>query len=199
MTSKFILASASASRKDILTAAQIPFEAIASKVDEDAIKIEAEKNGATPEMLARDLAACKALEVATAHPEALVLGADQLLTLDGKIFSKASSVDDAYATLKLFRGRAHELVGAMVLVERGEVVWEHVEISRLWVRDFSDAFLDEYLASEGEAILGSVGCYRIESMGAQVFEKIEGDQFAIRGLPLFPLLEALRARGIVAK
>jgi septum formation protein len=196
MTPRFILASASASRRDILRAARIRHEAIASHVDEEAIKEEMLGAGASPAALARELAAQKARDVGRAHPDALILGADQLLACEGKVFSKAASLDEARATLKYFRGRKHELIGALALVLDGRIVWEHLEISELWVRDFSDEFLDDYLATEGEEILGSVGCYRIEAMGAQIFEKLAGDQFAIRGLALFPLLDALRERGI---
>jgi septum formation protein len=197
MTTRLILASASASRRDILRAAQIPHEAIPSNVDEEAIKVKMLGSGATPAALARELAAQKARDIGRAHPDALILGADQLLTCEGKVFSKAASLDEARATLKSFRGRKHELIGALALVLDGRIVWEHLESSELWVRDFSDAFLDDYLATEGEKILGSVGCYRIEAMGAQIFEKILGDQFAIRGLALFPLLDALRERGVL--
>lgn len=197
MTMRFILASASASRREILSAARIPFAAIASHIDEEAIKVRALNNGAMPEALAAELAESKALHIGQSDPEALVLGADQLLACDGKVFSKAASLDEARETLKYFRGRKHQLVGALALAHRDKIVWGHVETSELWVRDFSDAFLEEYLAAEGDAILGSVGCYRIEAMGAQLFEKISGDQFAIRGLALFPLLAVLRERGIV--
>ena len=199
MSRRFILASASASRREILTAARIPFEAIASDVDEESVKQEALKSRATPQTLAAMLAEQKALAVGRAHPDALTLGADQLLVCEGKIFSKAGSVSEARSTLKFFRGRKHQLIGALALAQRGEIVWRHIETSELWVRDFSDSFLEAYLAEEGEALLGSVGCYRIEAMGAQLFEKIAGDQFAIRGLPLFPLLAALRERGIAAE
>ena len=197
MTLRFILASASVSRRDILGAAQIRFEAIASDVDEDAIKADLLQKGASPEELARELAAQKALDVARSHPDALVLGADQLLACEGEVFSKAQSLDEARETLRYFRGRKHELIGALVLVFEGRVVWDHVETSELWIRDFSDKFLEDYLSAEGKSVLASVGCYRIEAMGAQLFEKISGDQFAIRGLALFPLLEALRERGVV--
>ena len=197
MSARLILASASLTRKKILADANVPFEADAPNVDERRIKDELLARGAKPDMIAATLAEQKALDVAGRVKNSLVLGADQVLVCEGTLFSKAENLVDARETLRRFRGRKHELISAMALVRNGFSEWRYVEIAELWVRDFSDAFLDAYLEQEGEDILGSVGCYRIEGGGAQLFEKVVGDQFTIRGLPLFPLLGVLREKGVI--
>ena len=177
----------------------MPFEIKLPDVDEDRIKDELLDTGAAAGAIATALAEQKAMDVSARAENALVLGADQVLVCDGELFSKAENLTEARESLKRFRGRRHELISAMALVRDETTEWLHLESAELWVRDFSDAFIDAYLEQEGAEILGSVGCYRIEGGGAQLFEKIIGDQFTIRGLPLFPLLGALRARGIMAK
>lgn len=197
MMARFILASGSASRRAILSAANVPFESVSPDVDEEAAKAEALRRGVSARSVAQLLADAKALKVSRADAKALVLGADQVLVCDGRLFNKATSIEDARETLQTLRDRKHELISALALAQAGEIVWRHVDGAELWVRNFSDAFLDGYLAREGGEILGSVGCYRIEGMGALLFEKIAGDQFTIRGLSLLPLLGALRERGII--
>jgi septum formation protein len=197
VTTRLVLASASPTRREMLLAAKIPFESLSPEVDEEAIKDISLKNGASPAAIADILAEYKALHIAARVPGAAVIGADQVLVCEGSLFSKARSLDEARETLKLFRGRKHELVSAVVLVRDDVVLWRHTESAHLSVRDFSDAFLDSYLAVEGEDILGSVGCYRIEGAGVQLFDKVEGDQFTIRGLPFIALLGALREYGIL--
>lgn len=177
----------------------MPFEARIPSVDERRIEDELLAQGAKAEMVAERLAEEKAMEVSGRAQGALVLGADQVLVCEGKLFSKAENLRVACETLKQFRGRKHELVSSMALARDGTTEWKHVDIAELWMREFSDEFLEEYLELEGDDILGSVGCYRIEGRGAQLFEKVVGDQFTIRGLPLFPLLDALRDRGVVPK
>jgi septum formation protein len=145
------------------------------------------------------LAELKALQVSASHPGSLVLGADQILMCEGQLFSKSESVEAAAGQLRRLRGRPHQLVTAAVLARDRAVIWRHVDISTLWVREFSDAFLRAYLAAEGNAVLGSVGCYRLETMGVQLFERVEGDYFSILGLPLVPLLVALRQHGVIAQ
>ncbi|MEE8438966.1 MAG: nucleoside triphosphate pyrophosphatase [Micropepsaceae bacterium] len=199
MSAHFILASASPTRREILSAAGVPFEIKLPDVDEDRIKDELLDTGAAAGAIATALAEQKAMDVSARAENILVLGADQVLVCDGELFSKAKNLTEARESLKRFRGRRHELISAMALVRDETTEWLHLESAELWVRDFSEAFLDAYLEQEGAGILGSVGCYRIEGGGAQLFEKIIGDQFTIRGLPLFPLLGALRARGIMAK
>jgi septum formation protein len=205
LNSRLILASASPTRREILSAARITFQSVVPNVDEDIVKRKLLRDGAAASAIASALAEQKALDVSagmrtgTVGDDTLVLGADQVLVCDGELFSKAEDLMQASHCLKRFRGRKHELISAMALVRKGVTEWLYFESAELWVRDFSDAFLEEYLEKEGDNILGSVGCYRIEGRGAQLFEKIIGDQFTIRGLPLFPLLGALRVRGIVPK
>jgi len=198
MMPRLILASGSTSRKEILLAAGVSFDVIPSSVDEEAIKSKILASGGTPEFLAATLAHEKALEISLSNPDAYVLGADQLLVCEGRVFSKAGSLAEAQSTLRFLRSRKHQLIGALALLRASEPVWQHTETSELWVRDFSDAFLEKYLAAEGSVILGSVGCYRIEAMGAQLFDRVTADQFAVRGLSLLPLLGALREYGIAA-
>ncbi len=192
----FILASASRSRAEILRGADVRFSIHPAHIDEDAIK--RDMRGAGEHAIAEKLAELKALSVSTEHPQDLVLGADQVLMLDDELFSKAETLDAAAAQLRRLRGRPHQLIGALVLARNGKSVWRHVDIATLWARDFSEDFLKAYLAAEGDALLGSVGCYRLEGMGAQLFERIEGDYFSILGLPLLPLLAALRDHGVLA-
>jgi septum formation protein len=205
LNSRLILASASPTRREILSAARITFQSVVPNVDEDIVKRKLLRDGAAASAIASALAEQKALDVSagmrtgTVGDDTLVLGADQVLVCDGELFSKAEDLMQASHCLKRFRGRKHELISAMALVRKGVTEWLYFESAELWVRDFSDTFLEEYLEKEGDNILGSVGCYRIEGRGAQLFEKIIGDQFTIRGLPLFPLLGALRVRGIVPK
>ena len=199
MSVSLILASASPTRRKILEAAAVPLKTLAPNVDERRIERELLANSVKADVIAGKLAEEKALEVSGREKHALVLGADQVLVCEGKLFSKVQNLGAARETLKQFRGRKHELVSAMALARNGLTEWIYVDIAELWMRQFSDDFLDQYLELEGDDILGSVGCYRIEGRGAQLFEKVEGDQFTIRGLPLIPLLGALRDRGVVPK
>ena len=188
-----ILASASTVRAKVLKDAGIAFDIVPANVDEDTVKASVEE----PRAMAEALASLKAFTVSASHPGRLVLGADQVLVLEGRTMSKAPDLKTAAEHLRLLRGKRHVLVGALTLARDGAPVWRHTSIAALTVRDFSDAFLADYLAREGEAILGSVGCYRLEGMGAQLFESIEGDYFSILGLPLLPLLQALRSLGAI--
>jgi septum formation protein len=190
-----ILASGSESRRRILEAAGVPFEIDVPRDDEAAIK--AERAGEEPRDTALALAEAKARHVSERHPGAFVLGADQILVCEGRLFDKAPDLDAARETLGVLRGRKHELVTAAMLVRDNDVVWQHVEVSHLWMRRSSDDFLDAYLVDEAEDILSSLGCYRVEGLGAQLFEHIEGDHFSIRGLPLIALLDALRRFEVV--
>lgn len=183
-----VLASASTSRAALLTAAGVPFTVQPAHVDEDAVKT-AVTDG---HHVAAALAEMKALAV----PGDLVLGADQVLLLEGAVLSKAPSLDAAREQLRSLRGKRHILVSALALARDRRIVWRHVDEAQLWMRDFSDDFLEGYLAAED--VLGSVGCYRLEGAGVQLFERIEGDYFSILGLPLVPLLMALREQGVVA-
>ncbi|MBL6762105.1 MAG: Maf family protein [PS1 clade bacterium] len=189
LTKKLTLASQSKIRAAVLEGAGLDFEVQVSGVDEDALK--AAHHGAA-DALALALAAAKAQAVAA---EGLLIGADQILECDGKLYDKPRDMDEARHNLSLFRGKTHYLVGGVVLVEGGETVWAHGGRVALTMRDFSDAFLDAYLAAAGERVLSSVGCYQLEGLGAHLFSAIDGDYFSILGLPLLPLLDGLRTHG----
>lgn len=187
----FILASGSASRRTILENAGLSFHVDPADVDEAALK--AQFNGGAG-ALAMHLAEAKALAVSTRR-DGLVLGADQVLAFDGKVFDKARSVEEAAERLRGLRGQTHWLKGGVALAQGGQVVWRHESTCRMVVRDFSDAFLDDYLARAGDILTKSVGAYAFEGLGAQIFEHVEGDYYAVLGLPLLPVLSELRARG----
>ncbi|WP_041536421.1 Maf family nucleotide pyrophosphatase [Parvibaculum lavamentivorans] len=195
----FILASASAVRAELLSGAGISFEAKDSRVDEDALKerFAGSNSDDDTDALALELASAKALAVAAANGDALVLGADQILSCNGRRYDKPKSMAEARANLSAFRGHPHILHSGLALAAKGEVVWRHNARATLTMRDFSDAFLDAYLAEAGEKVMKSVGCYQLEGPGVQLFEKIDGDYFTILGLPLLPLLDELRKRGLV--
>jgi septum formation protein len=193
-----VLASQSQSRAAILSAAGVGFTKVSSGVDEDVIKQRMLAQGEGPKRIAEALGEAKALAVSRITP-GLVIGADQTLDLDGTLFDKAESLDEARERLVALRGLTHQLHGGIAAAEGGEIVWRHTESSTLTMRDFSDGFLEAYLAKHGEAVLSSVGCYHLEGAGAQLFERIEGDYFAILGLPLLPVLALLRARGAIAE
>jgi septum formation protein len=194
-----VLASKSRSRAAVLAGAVVAFETEDSEVDEGALKAGLLADGASPRAVAERLGEAKALAVSARRPGDLVIGADQTLDLAGALYDKPADLAEARRHLLAMRGRVHALHGGIVAVEGGEVVWRTTETSRLWMRDFSDAFLDGYLARGGEALLASVGAYQLEGEGAQLFERIEGDYFAILGLPLLPLLAFLRERGAIAQ
>ena len=192
--SEVVLASTSASRAAVLRAAGVAFEAVAPGVDEDTAKAALIGEGAGPREVADALAELKALRV-SARRDGLVIGADQTLDLDGVLFDKAADLAEARERLQAMRGRMHRLHAGVVVARDGQPIWREVQTSSLWMRPFSDAFLDDYLEREGEAALSSVGCYRLEGLGAQLFSRIDGDYFAILGLPLLGLLDLLRLHG----
>lgn len=193
---KLVLASTSATRRAMLTAAGVPHEAVAPHVDERAI--EDDLHDIAPGTLAAVLAQKKALAV-VAGAGTLVLGCDQVLeTGDGEVLSKAASREQARVQLLALRGGSHRLISAAAIAQEGDVVWRAAETATLHMRDFSESFLDQYLDREFERIRHCVGGYRIEGEGAQLFERIEGSHHAILGLPLLPLLGYLRTRGVIA-
>jgi septum formation protein len=194
---KLLLASNSGARRRMLEAAGVPFEAVSAELDEEAAKAGLESAGFEPRDIAEELAQLKALSIA-APPDALVLGSDQVLEReDGTMLSKPKSREDAFAHLKSLSGTTHRLHSAAVVVEAGSAVWLASESVALMMRPLSDAFLQDYLDREYEAIRWSVGGYHIEGRGAQLFDRIEGSHFAILGLPLLPLLAYLRERGLL--
>jgi septum formation protein len=192
-----ILASRSAARRRLLEAAGIPIELCPADLDERALEGNAVPQ--SPTAVAALLAREKAAMVAKAHPDRLVLGADQTLALGAKRFSKSPDRLAARAQLQALRGRTHELHAAIAFVQDGAVVFEHVETARLTMRAFSDDFLDRYLDTVGDAVLASVGGYQLEGLSVQLFESIEGDYFTILGLPLLQALDFLRRQGCLAR
>jgi septum formation protein len=195
-----ILASASPARARLLAAAGLLFEQRPAAVDEEAVRAALQAEQASPADAATALAELKAQRVAReGPPDAVVLGADQILTCAGRWFAKPSDLAEARAQLMELAGRAHELATAVVGLRGGARIWHSVSQARLWLRPCSAAFLDDYLASVGERALAAVGAYQIEGPGAQLFARIEGDHFAIQGLPLLEVLEFLRAQGVLAR
>jgi septum formation protein len=193
-----VLASKSPSRAAILAGAGVPHEIVGSGVDEAEPKARLLAEGAGPSVVAGHLAEAKAVAVSRLRPDAIVIGADTTLDLDGALMDKAETLAEAREHLLALRGRSHRLHSAVVAAQNGAPLWRATESPRLHMRDISDAFLDGYLARGGEALLSSVGCYMLEGEGAQLFERIEGDYFAILGLPLLPLLAFLRGKGAIA-
>jgi septum formation protein len=198
--SQIILASTSPARREMLAAAGVAFTVEAADVDEPAIRktLLAAKSAATPPQIADALARAKAEDVSQRHKGSLVIGGDQVLALGTELLTKARDEAAARATLKKLRGMTHELHSAVALAVDGRVLWTHTGTARLKMRDFSDAFLEEYLTRTGDRIGQSVGAYELEGLGVQLFDKIEGDYFTILGLPLLPLLAELRAHGMIA-
>jgi septum formation protein len=198
--SQIVLASTSRARREMLAAAGVAFTVEAADVDEPAIRktLLAAKSAATPPQIADALARAKAEDVSQRHKGLLVIGGDQVLALGTELLTKSKDEAAARATLKKLRGMTHELHSAVALAVDGRVLWTHTGTARLKMRDFSDAFLEEYLTRAGDRIGQSVGAYELEGLGVQLFDKIEGDYFTVLGLPLLPLLAELRAHGMIA-
>lgn len=194
---RVILASGSVTRRALLSAAGVTFEARTADVDETALKQAARAGRHDAEAAALQLAEAKAAAIAAGEPRALVIGADQILVCGDAWYDKPADLEAARVQLLTLRGRTHGLATAVTCFRDGRPVWRHVETPRLTLRDFSPAFLDAYVALEGERILGSVGAYRLEGPGAQLFARVEGDHSAILGLPLLPLLGFLRGAGVL--
>jgi nucleoside triphosphate pyrophosphatase len=194
---RLLLASKSAARRGMLEAAGVPFEAVEAELDEAAAKAGLWGAGFDARGVAEELAQLKALAVPAGQGD-LVLGSDQTLErADGTLLGKPASRDEARGQLESLGGATHRLHSAAVVAEAGEAVWWGCESVELTMRPLSAAFVEDYLDREYEAIRWSVGGYRIEGLGAQLFERIEGSHFAILGMPLLPLLGYLRERGVV--
>ena len=189
-----VLASTSAIRRAVLSGAGVSFEVVSPGVDETAIKDSLMAEGVSPRDIADALAEAKALKVSLKRP-GLVIGADQTLDFEGRLFDKAESVEEARARLTALRGKTHKLHCGMVVARDGRPIWRAVVTSTLRMRPFSDAYLDAYLERNAPGVLSSVGCYQLEGEGVQLFDRIEGDYFAILGLSLVPLLDLLRRHG----
>ena len=190
-----ILASQSASRRAMLDAAGVPYRAVPAHLDERAL--EESLAGNPPDEIARQLALAKARAVAAEHPGALVLGSDSLVEVNGRRFDKPESREQAAEHLRFFSGKAMRLHSAAALVRGGTVVWCWSALAVLSVRPLSDAFIADYLTHEWPAVAGCVGVFRIEARGVQLFERIDGDHFTVLGMPLLPVLGALREQGIM--
>jgi septum formation protein len=195
LSERLILASASIARARLLKYAGVDVAVEPASIDEAAIKqrFRAANRGAAD--CARALAEAKARRVSARHPRALVIGADQILVCGSEWLDKPEGLEAARAQLRALRGRTHVLETAACAVRADERLWSDAGAPQLRMREFSDAFLDEYLAAEGDDVFASVGAYRLEGRGVQLFERIEGDYFAILGLPLLPLLAFLRKQG----
>ena len=193
-----ILASQSAGRIAMLRAAGVYVEPCPALVDEDSIKMALMQSGAKPRDIADALAEAKALKISRKQPTAMVLGCDQiLLSADGKIFDKPEDKDEARAHLAALSGASHRLISAAVICEQGKPVWRIVDSAQMTMRALSAAFIDQYVDTYWNEIRHCVGCYRIEAEGAQLFASVSGSQFTIIGMPLLPILDYLRVRGLL--
>lgn len=197
MKQELILASSSASRQMLMRNAGLTFSAIPADINERALDEELERNGASPEDVAIELARAKALAVSALYPTALVLGCDQTMALGTRVYHKPKTMAEAEAHLLSLSGKAHRLNSAAVLVRGGEVLWQTVSSAELSVRNLSTEFISRHLQRVGEKALSSVGAYQLEGEGIQLFTSIEGDYFTILGLPLLPLLTKLRDMDVI--
>jgi septum formation protein len=196
MGAPLILASGSKIRQTLLKNAGLQVLSVPAAIDERTIEENLPLAGRDPVSVARHLALAKAVEVSQRYPGAYIIGCDQTMSLGERIFHKAASIDEARETLTLLRGKAHFLNSAVCLVQDGALLWSDVVRACMQIREFSESFLTSYLERNGEAILSSVGCYQLEGEGIQLFDAIAGDYFTILGLPLLPLLGALREHEI---
>lgn len=195
-TPRLILASASSSRRQLLSGAGLAFDVEPSGVDEDEVKRSLSGERASPTAIAEALAELKARRVSARHPGAMVIGADSTLACEGRLFDKPETLAAARTQLLALAGRTHELCSSVVVARDGTRLWHHGEQARLTMRAFTGTFVDAYLARAGEAVTTSVGAYQLEGLGAHLFSRIAGDYFTILGLPLLPLLSFLADHGI---
>ena len=195
--SDLVLASASHTRRQMLAAAGLAFRVVPADVDEDALRrvLADHDHHGTPSRMAEELARAKAEEVSRRCPDALVIGADQILALGREVFTKPSDLAAAGDALRRLSGQTHKLHSAVALARGGARIWRHVGTAGLTMRRLSDDFIADYLARAGERVCASVGAYELEGLGIQLFDHIDGDYFTILGLPLPPLLAELRRQG----
>jgi septum formation protein len=196
--STLVLASTSSIRRKLLADAGLELTVLAPAVDEAALRLELEAAGiGEPADIALALAEAKARDVSRRMPGALVIGADQVLALGDQILTKAVDAADARAKLLLLRGRWHTLISALAIAKHGDITWRHVAYAELHVRDFSGEWLEHYLRTAGDALTRSVGAYRLEESGVQLFDETKGDYFVVLGLPMIALLNRLRMIGML--
>ena len=195
MSDQIILASGSDVRAKLLKNAGVTFEISVARIDEDAIRASLQAEKASPRDIADTLAELKAQRIAARHPEALVIGCDQILALGTEILSKPESKTDALVQLKALRGQKHQLLSAAVIYGEGKPLWRHVGVARLFMRDASDDYLADYVDRNWDSIQHAVGAYKLEEEGVRLFTRIEGDYFNVLGLPLLELLSYLTLRG----
>ncbi|WP_194097654.1 Maf family protein [Marivivens aquimaris] len=197
MTDQIILASGSEIRQTLLRNANIPFESVLPRVDEEMIKMSLQAEEAHPRDIADALAEAKARKVSQKNSGKLVIGCDQVLDFDGQVLSKPESPEEARAQLKAMRGKTHRLLSAAVIYKDAEPLWRHVGVVRMTMRDFSDAYLDDYVNRNWDSIRWTVGAYKIEEEGIRLMARTEGDYFTILGLPMVELVNYLIVRGVL--
>lgn len=197
MSIRIILASTSQIRATLLRNAGVGFDAMAARIDEGSVKNALLDEGARPRDIADTLAELKARKISQRHPEALVIGCDQVLDLGGTILSKPGTPAEALAQLSQMRGQTHRLMSAAVIYEGGAPVWRHVGIVEMQMRHVSDTYLEDYVARNWDSIRHSVGAYKLEEEGVRLFGRITGDYFHVLGLPLLELLGFLMMRGVL--
>lgn len=197
MKPELILASSSASRQMLMRNAGLTFSAEPADIDERAIDAALEKDGATPDRIAVELAKAKALAVSAVKPDAIVVGCDQTMSLGSRIYHKPKDMAQAHANLMSLSGKTHRLNCGAAIARNGEIIWEIVTLADMTMRELDPAFVDRHLQRVGEKVLSSVGAYQLEGEGIQLFSAIEGDYFTILGLPLLPLLTKLHTLGLI--
>ncbi|TAH35765.1 MAG: hypothetical protein EYC62_03980 [Alphaproteobacteria bacterium] len=198
MSESLILASSSIFRRQILDRAGLLFTAHAADLPEDEMMLDWQKKGTTAEHVARELSVAKAMKISAKFPGAHVIGCDQMMLCQDRWFAKPKSRAEAAEHLQFLSGKTHRLISGIAVVRNGKVLWDHVDIANMTMRPLNQNTIDNYLDEMGDKVLQSVGCYQIEGLGIQLFDKIEGDFFGIVGLPLLPLLQFLRAQKVIA-
>lgn len=198
MTQSLILASQSSSRAMVLQRAGLQFDTHPAYVDEETAKRSLQAENANPNDAALFLAEMKAVKISAKFPDALVIGADQILTCNDVWFDKPPDLSHVTAHLLALRGKTHILHNGICVAKAGSRIWGEIHNAQLTMRTFSEAFMDDYIKQEGDQLLSSVGAYRLETLGSQLFEHIEGDYFTVLGLPLLPLLNFLRQHGAIS-